>query len=264
MTLFIILPIYNEAQNLESLLQDIDRYCCGTTRSYHVVAIDDGSSDGSDTVLSALQRKYRMNVITHARNRGLGETTRDGFELAADLANPGDILLRMDADRTHDPKYIPDLIAAINQGADIAIASRFSKGGGQVGIPNNRKLMSWLANFAFRIFFPLGGIREYTCGYRAYKAAIVQAAIKNYGNDFIQLRGLGFSCTVEKLLKLKLIGAKLIEVPFVLRYDLKNSESKMLFNITVFGYLVMVILYHWPRSGWRAGARERVASNDHT
>ena len=101
--------------------------------------------------------------------------------------------------------------------------------------------------------FPIKGIRECSCGYRGYNAKIIKKAINIYGNDFIQLKGLGFTCTLEKLVKLKLINARFIEIPFLLRYDQKKSDSKMISSITTLGYLVMVLLlYYWPWEGWRS------------
>jgi dolichol-phosphate mannosyltransferase len=255
MTVFIILPIYNEKQNIEDLIKTIHKTCQGSNIDYHIVAVDDGSIDGTAAVLSLMRNEFPITKILHKRNRGLGETIRDGFEHATEQAKLDDIILRMDADSTHEPKYIPHLVSAIENGCDVAIASRFSKGGGEVGLSSDRKWISKIANLAFRICFPIGGIKEYTCGYRAYRASILQRALDHYGNNFIQLRGLGFCCTVEKLLKLKLMGAKLEEVPFVLKYDLKMGPSKMPFNVTTFGYMIMVILYHWPISGWKASIK---------
>ncbi|HUP05577.1 MAG TPA: hypothetical protein VMU47_00385, partial [Caldimonas sp.] len=125
----------------------------------------------------------------------------------------------------------------------------------QLGVSAYRAFISRCANVFMKVFFPIRGLREYSCGFRAYSAEIVQQAIARYGNDFIQLKGLGFTCTLEKLVKLKLIGARFAEAPFVLRYDQKVSDSKMVSSITTLGYLVMTILYHWPWGGWRAAAR---------
>jgi dolichol-phosphate mannosyltransferase len=104
-----------------------------------------------------------------------------------------------------------------------------------------------------KIFFPKPGLKEYSCGFRGYDAKIIKEAISFYGNDFIQLKGLGFTCTLEKIVKLKIIGAKFAEVPFDLRYDQKVSDSKMVSSLTTLGYLVMVVAYHWPLGGWRLG-----------
>ena len=90
--------------------------------------------------------------------------------------------------------------------------------------------------------------------FRGYRVEKIQETIRFYGNNFIQLKGLGFTCTLEKMVKLKLIGAKFGEVPFMLRYDQK--QSKMVTSITTLGYLVMTLLYHWPWSGWRTTIRQ--------
>lgn len=108
-----------------------------------------------------------------------------------------------------------------------------------------------------KVFFPIKGLREYSSGFRAYRAEKIKEAIAFYGNNFIQLKGLGFTCTLEKLIKLKLIGARFAEAPFVLRYDQKASESKMVSSVTTLGYMVMTLLYHWPWGGWRSSISNR-------
>lgn len=258
MRLIIVLPIYNERENLEKLFADIDEACSEAQLEYLLVCVDDGSSDGSKELLGKLSERYETRIVEHHLNRGLGETIRDGFECAAQLSADDDIIVRLDADNTHAPQYIPDLVNAICGGADIAIASRFLPGGGMVGLSNDRTIISKMANKIFRVCFPMGGLQEYTCGYRAYRASLIRRAIGFYKGNFLQLRGLGFCCTVEKLVKLKLLGAELREVPFVLRYDLKASESKIALNVTTFGYAMMTVLYHWPQGGWRSTVRNRL------
>ncbi len=249
--LWVVLPIHNEAAVLEWLITEIFETCERYRLNATVIAVDDGSSDGSGDILKKLQASHEVHTIHHRLNRGLGETIRDGFESASESARDEDIILRMDADRTHDPKYIPDLVQAIRDGADIAVASRFATGGGEVGLTHKRKWISRLANVCFRVFFPLGGLREYTCGYRAYRARWIKRAVAVYGDEFIAMRRFGFCCTVEKIVKLKRLGATIVEVPFTLRYDRKQGQSKMIFNITAFGYMVMVALMYWPWGGWR-------------
>jgi dolichol-phosphate mannosyltransferase len=107
-----------------------------------------------------------------------------------------------------------------------------------------------------KIFFPISGLKEYSCGYRGYRYSKIKEAIDFFGNNFIQLKGLGFTCTLEKLVKLKLIGAKFAEIPFIHRYDQKQSDSKMVSSITTLGYLIMTVLYHWPWGGWKTEAKK--------
>ena len=119
MKIYILLPIYNEKNNLEKLIKDIVYVCKKNELDYLILAVDDGSDDGTNDLLIRYARKFPVDILKHSRNRGLGETIRDGFEQIADLSH---------ADCTHDPKYIPDLILGINKGYDIAVASRFAKG----------------------------------------------------------------------------------------------------------------------------------------
>jgi dolichol-phosphate mannosyltransferase len=192
-----------------------------------------------------------LDIIQHKINRGLGETSRDLFERAAELCGEADVIVRLDCDDTHEPEFIPTLVNKVREGFDVVIASRFEPGGGQEGVSAYRAFISRCANLFMKIFFPIKGLKEYSCGFRAYRAETIKEAVNFYGNRFIQLKGLGFTCTLEKLVKLKLMGAKFAEVPFLLRYDQKITDSKMVGSVTTLGYLVMTLLYHWPWGGWR-------------
>ncbi len=232
-------------EKLEAVLSSIEE-------DHMLIVCNDGSTDGTSDFLESYGKSLSLEVIEHKINRGLGETVRDLVEKAIELGSDGDSIIRMDCDDTHEPRYIPKLIQKLNEGFDVAIASRFATGGGQLGVSPYRNFVSRAANLFMRLFFPIKGLREYSCGYRGYDYSIIKKAINFYGNEFIQLKGLGFTCTLEKLVKLNLIGAKVAEVPFLHRYDQKRSKSKMVSSVTTLGYLVMVLLYHWPWGGWRS------------
>lgn len=249
---YVLLPAYNEEKSLDSLIPKIGKFFEENNYGYYIIVCDDGGTDKTLFKLKELQKSYPIEIIKHKINRGLGETVRDLFERAAELAKDDDIIIRMDCDDSHDPKYIKDLIKKLDEGYDVVIASRFARGGGQVGLDNYRKFISRMANIFMKLFFPIPGIKEYSNGFRAYRAKIIKRAIEAYGNNFIQLKGLGFTATLEKLVKLRLLGAKFAEIPFVLRYDQKKSESKMITSITTLGYIVLVIMYYWPFGGWRS------------
>ena len=115
----------------------------------------------------------------------------------------------MDCDDTHEPQYIPQLIAKINEGFDVVIASRFARGE-QLGVSKYRTIISYAPNlfeniFPYRVFMNMLHLR-------AYNAAIIKKAVSHFGNNFIQLKGLGFTCTLEKLVKLKLLDARFAEI----------------------------------------------------
>lgn len=249
MKVYVVLPMYNEAATLSQLLTGIQAVFKGQDVGCLVVAIDDGSRDETPAILAEWSLAMPIHVIRHTINRGLGETVRDGFEWIADNAHTDDIIVRMDGDNTHDPKYIADLVAKILAGFDVAIASRFCKGGGMLGVNWYRTLMSLCANWFMKLLFPISGVRDYSCGFRAYRATLIKRAVHLFGNLFIDLKGLGFTCTVEKLIKCRMLKAKMAEVPFVLRYDQKEGSSKMITSITTLGYLILALknIYPWGR-----------------
>lgn len=251
--IFVLLPAYNEEESLPRLLPKLADVFGSLGLEYLVLVCDDGSQDHTADLLEKHSQEMPIHILTHKINRGLGETSRDLFELAAELARPDDILVRMDCDDTHEPKYIPAMIEKIREGYEVVVASRFLPDGGQMGVSRYRTFISYAANLFMRVVFPVKGLREYSCGFRAYRAEIIQEAVRVFGDRFIQLRGLGFTGTLEKVVKLKMLGARFAEIPFVLRYDQKLSGSKMVGSITTFGYFTMALLYHWPWGGWRSG-----------
>ena len=251
MTIWILLPAYNEAESFPLLLPKIKQCFDLTDNSWRVVVLDDGSTDNTQEVLSEYLDDYPLDIITHAINRGLGETERDLFEFVASQGSVEDVAIRLDCDDTHDPAFFLGMVQSIDSNTDIVVASRFQPGGGQDGVKGYRLLLTMAASIYMRVLFPIRNIKDYSCGFRAYKVRVLQDAISVFGNNFLQMKGLGFVTTLETIVKLNLLGARFAEVPFKLYYDRKASPSKMITSITSFGYLIMTVLYWWPFGGWR-------------
>ena len=250
--IYILLPAYNEEASIKPLFSKIDSFFSNELKvDYKIVICDDGSTDKTVNEINKFTSKFPINLIKHKINRGLGETMRDLIEFVAEVSEENDIVIRMDCDDTHEPIFIKGMIEKLEEGKDVVIASRFVEGGGMEGLEGYRLKISLFAQFFMRIFFPIKGLKEYSSGYRAFRARTLKHAIEVYGNDFIQLKGLGFTGTLEKVVKLKLLNANFGEAPFILKYNQKVSESKMIASITTLGYLVMVVLYYWPFSGWK-------------
>jgi dolichol-phosphate mannosyltransferase len=144
---------------------------------------------------------------------------------ASKSASDDDIVVTMDADETHTPGLILSMVRMIREGHDVVVASRYQRGSRVYGLGAHRILISWAASLLLRLLFPIRGIRDYTCGYRAYRGAAFKYAINEYGNDFVDQDG--FHCMVDILLKLRSLPLVFGEVPLILRYDRKKGASKM-------------------------------------
>jgi dolichol-phosphate mannosyltransferase len=131
------------------------------------------------------------------------------------------------------------MISKVKNGADVVIASRYRKGAKVTGVPLIRQILSIAAALMFKIFHPVKGVRDYTCGYRAYRAEVIQTAFAALGKSFIEQAG--FQCMAEILLKLSRFNLTFSEVPLILRYDLKGGVSKMKVMRTIFSSLALIV-----------------------
>ena len=222
----IVLPSFNEADSLKELLPDLVNTFDSERLKYTVYVIDDGSTDGTDRVVKSFSRRFpKVKLVIHKINMGLAEAVNTGFKTALIKSKNGDVLITMDADNTHLPGLIIRMIRLINEGNDIVISSRFVAGSRVKGVPLSRRLLSRTAGVIFKILFPIAGVRDYTCGFRAYRVDIIKRGMEIFGDKFISEKG--FSCMVDILLKLRSLDPICVEVPMILRYDLKKGKSKM-------------------------------------
>ncbi len=237
------LPAYNEANNLRPLIESARQTFQGQGWDWTILVVNDGSTDRTAAVLQELVESHGIHVIHHPENRGLGAAILTGLQNALDLAGDDNaIIVGMDADNTHSPDYIPGMAQRIwTEGYDVVIASRYQEGSKEVGVPWNRRLLSRGARLLFQLVLRLPNVRDYTCGFRAYRAELIRQAFTKYGQNLITRRG--FACTDELLVKLSTISKRMTEVPFVLRYDQKRSQSKLPLFRTIVETLKMLLLH---------------------
>lgn len=225
MTIFLVLPAYNEAAALPQVLDAFRNQINSSGYDGRVVLVDDGSGDGTSCVALEWSTILPLELIRHEVNMGLGTTIRDGLWKAGELAEADDVIVTMDADNTHSPTLIPTMVEAIEQGYDLVIASRYRRGSKVIGLSPMRRLMTHCARLLYQARFPTPGVRDYTCGFRAYSARTLHRALATYGENLVTERN--FVCMAEILLKLRRMGLRITEVPLVLRYDRKSGASKM-------------------------------------
>lgn len=219
------LPAYNEQEALPELLERIGEAFADNRLPYEVVIVDDGSTDDTAQIVAQMSFQMPIHLVQHAVNQGLGTTIRDALREAVDRAGERDIIVTMDADNTHPPGLIDRMVRMIHEGCDVVIASRFESGGCAVGVPVERHLLSVGARLLFTLLFPTRGVRDYTSGFRAYRASVIRQGFADHGDQFVG--ETGFSCMADILLKLRQQGALFGEAPLRLRYDRKGGASKM-------------------------------------
>ena len=227
----VVLPAYNEASCIGDLLHSFVAAVPQTGVPCRVIVVNDGSTDDTAGVVLGFQQKLDIELINHPVNRGLAEAIRTGLSRAVEISAGDDVIVTMDADNSHPPDLVARMLPLIRDGYDVVIASRYQEGARVVGLSPFRTLLSSGASLLFRTILPVSGVRDYSCGYRAYRATLLKKAISEYGESFITERG--FSCMVDILLKLRRYAPAIAEVPLVLRYDQKKSVSKMKVGKTV-------------------------------
>jgi len=235
-TVWIVLPAYNEAAGLPLLLASIAELPRDPVQ--RVIVIDDGSQDATGAAARLFERRLNLDVLIHPHNLGLAAAMRTGLEAACRRAASTDVIVTMDADDTHRPEQIPTMLAALDAGADVVIASRYVRGASQAGVPPHRAALSAGIGWLLRARFGLPGVRDYSCGFRAYRAGLLQQALAAEGPRLIESQG--FVVMTELLVKLAPLRPRIVEFPLDLRYDRKVGPSKMPTGRTITGYLRLI------------------------
>ncbi|MBI2703737.1 MAG: polyprenol monophosphomannose synthase [Actinobacteria bacterium] len=231
----VVLPTYNEVENILEVLQKVR----DAAPDAEILVVDDGSPDGTAGMAEGWGHQHGgVSVLRRTKKSGLGSAYRAGF--TEGLKEGFDILIEMDSDLSHDPAALPSLIHAVEDGASLAIGSRYVPGG---HIPNwkwHRKFLSRGGNVYAGLVLGLG-VRDATAGYRAYAAD----ALSKIELDTIKADGYGFQ--IEMAYEIKKNGGRIVEIPISFT-DRVRGESKMSGKIVV----EALVLVTW----W--GLRDRV------
>jgi len=233
MKIVVILPTYNERENIIRLLDELEAF--KPIIKHHAIAFlvaDDTSPDGTRNAVEAYKKNHKDVYCISGKKEGLGKALLRGMTYATDHLH-ADVIVQMDADLSHDPKKFPEFIKAIDGGADFAVGSRYIKGG---SIPENwgfhRKLFSRVGNAIVRFGLGYPELHDWTGGYRAFKKLFfveVKDEMEAYSGYVFQIAFLHKS--VKR-------GAKIVEIPFHFT-DRLYGRSK----IAPFEYIKNVLEY---------------------
>jgi len=219
MRALVVLPTYQEAENIETVLGRIRE----AAPEAEILVVDDGSPDGTaDLAEGTGERLGQVHVLRRTEKSGLGPAYRAGFTWG--LERDFDVLVEMDADLQHDPAMLPRLLDAVDSGpADLAIGSRYVPGGSVAGWPTSRRLLSQWGNRYIGLMLHMP-VRDATAGYRAYRSAIIE----KIGLERVRADGYGFQ--IEMAYEVNKAGGVIVELPITFR-ERTQGTSKMAPNI---------------------------------
>lgn len=210
----VVLPTYNEADNVPRLLRAVR----AAAPEVEVLVVDDGSPDGTADIARRIGSEVGgVRVLERPGKGGLGSAYRAGFDMV--LAEGYDVVISMDADLSHDPGVIPEMLRLIDHGADAVVGSRYVTGGGTTDWPIRRQLLSKWGNAYTRAVLGLP-TRDCTSGFRAYRASALAAI------DPGSTSADGYAFLTELVRRLTRSGATVVETPIIFR-DRTLGKSKM-------------------------------------
>jgi len=211
----VLIPTYNEKENIASIIEAVLAFESG----YHILVIDDGSPDGTADIVRSIMLVHPERVFIECRSGklGLGTAYIHGFKWA--LKNGYDYIIEMDADFSHNPNDLDRLCAACDAGADVAVGSRYVKGGATENWPLDRKIYSQGGSAYTRIITGMP-VKDPTAGFVCYKSKVLSSI--NLDN----IKFIGYAFQIEMKFASWRLGFKIKEVPIVF-IDRKIGVSKM-------------------------------------
>lgn len=210
----VIIPTYNESENVEAITKAV----LAADPRLDILVVDDNSPDGTGQKADALARaEPRIHVLHRAAKEGLGRAYLAGFEWA--LAHPYRFVFEMDADFSHDPRYLPRFLAEMEAGADLVLGSRYVEGGGTVNWGVGRQVLSKGGSLYARTILGVGA-RDLTGGFKCFRREVLE------GLDLSTVKSTGYAFQIELTFRAIKRGYKVKEIPIVFE-DRRVGKSKM-------------------------------------
>ncbi len=227
----VIIPTYNERENITRMVNVV----FGLSHPFHLLIVDDGSPDGTSAVVRELQGRYadRLHLLERSGKLGLGTAYLDGFRWGLKRPENYGYFFEMDADFSHNPADLLRLRAACHDGAaDVAVGSRYTRGGSVENWPMDRIILSYGASLYTRMITWMP-IKDPTAGFMCYSRPVLEAM------DFDKIHFIGYAFQIEMKYTARQLGFKLVEVPitFTDRVAGKSKMHKSIIREAVLGVL---------------------------
>jgi dolichol-phosphate mannosyltransferase len=237
----VALPAYNEEKDLPALLSNLQTALSAQPLPWRIVICDDGSRDRTADLVREASLTMPVTLVQHEVNRGLGKAIETALTTAVEF---GGAVITMDADNSHDPCYIGEMVKVLDRGkSDLVVCSRFVKGSKIVGVPIFRQFLSIGCFLLMKTVAPYRSVRDYSTGFRAYRADSLQRVIDANPAGLVETSG--FACMLEILLKHRSQKVPATEIPYTLRYDQKLGASKLRLFRTLRQYFCVIARFAW-------------------
>jgi dolichol-phosphate mannosyltransferase len=211
----VIIPTFNEIENIEAIIKAV----FALSTPFHVLIVDDNSPDGTAAKVEELQKEFptQLHLKVRMKKLGLGTAYVAGFKWA--LSRGYDYIFEMDADFSHNPNDLEKLLLACENGADVAIGSRYSNGVNVVNWPLSRVLLSYFASVYVRMITGMK-IADATAGFKCYKRQVLEAI------NLDKIKFVGYAFQIEMKYRAFVKNFKIVEVPIIFT-DRTKGKSKM-------------------------------------
>lgn len=247
----VIIPTYNEKENVENIIRAV----FSLEKAFHILIIDDGSPDGTADIVKRMQKEFpdSLFIVERQGKQGLGTAYICGFKWA--IAHGYDFIFEMDADFSHNPADLPKLYAACaDEGADVAIGSRYCNGVNVVNWPLGRVLMSYYASVYVRLVTGMK-VQDTTAGFKCYRRKVLETI------DLDRIHFKGYAFQIEMKFTAYQCGFKIVEVPiiFINRVLGVSKMNSSIFGEAVFGVLKLKwwsLFRKYPQKGLAGGKKD--------
>ncbi len=245
----VIFCALNEAQNLEELLTNLIETMRGVTREFEIITCLDGSTDTSLQILQTFQKSHPVKILPLKNQRGLGLAYKRLFLEVIKNAGDEDLVLSLDADNTHNPAQIQEMLEHFTKNSlDLIIASRFCNKSVMADFPIHRKFISKSTSILLQTIFAVKKIsgqklQDYTSGYRLYKIQKLRELFEIEKDNFISEPEFTYTC--ELLIKLARLNCRIDEIAISYDYGKKIGKSKLRIFRNFWRLLIMLTkLWH--------------------
>src|SRR3989338_101265 len=226
---YVMIPTYNERENIANLIGQILKL---KIKNLHIVVVDDNSPDGTWKIVQSISKKKKnVYLLLRKKDKGRGSAGKDGFIYCLD--HDADVVVEMDADMSHDPKYIPALIAGLKD-ADLVLGSRRLKGSKEVGRGLIRQFITWGADLYITLMLGIK-VKDCNSGFRCFKRKVLEKI------NLQRLESKGPSIVQEILFKAHLKGFRIKEIPITF-INRTKGKSKLGLKQLAAGYFMVLKL----------------------